>query len=416
MHKLLKRFLGRKTGRIKLKWEFNANSSIFSDPYITDINNDGKPEIIFGTKNGTINVLNYEGKPIWHYKVSEKLTTAQELLRSSKTVNSIYGKPIVEDINDDNKKEIIFGSEFGSVYCLSHDGKIKWSFKTGGAIRNSVIVENLGGTKIIFGSMDKSLYMLDNNGKEVFKFHAQDAIESSPAILKTKNKAQIIFGCNDGYVYSISDQGTLNWKFKTGARIVTQPVISTLHKDKKLHILITSTDHFLYILNEKGKIESKFKTKAQIISKPKVKDVDRDGEAEIFIGSCDDNIYALSPVAQKIWRYETDFWIGSQILVDDIDNDTKNEVIVGSYDKSLYILDAKPSSILGFIPGMFGIVKQHSDYGAMTKQAQHLRGKKLWKYNTEGIITGLAILNHNKQKNIIVNIKKGIVKCFVHED
>ncbi len=417
---IMKKFLGKKTGRIKLKWEFDAKSGIFIDPCICDINKDGKQEIIFGTKDGTLYVLNNEGKPLWHYKAGIKLDKVQELFRKRGTVNSIYGKPVVEDIDNDGKMEIVFGTESGNVYCMTHDGKLKWTFKTGGAIRNSVIAEHILGDKkkeIMFGSMDKHLYILDHNGKVVLKFHAQDAIESAPVVYRENKNIHVIFGCNDGYVYSIDEKGNQKWKYKTGNKIVTQPVVSAIHKDKKLYILVTSTDHHLYVLNEEGVVVSKFKTKAQIISKPTVHDIDDDGECEIFVGSCDDNVYALSGITQKIWRFETDFWVGAEIKLADIDNDNRKEVIVGSYDKSLYILDAKPSFILEFMPGMFGLVKQNNDYGAMTKPAGKLRGKKIWKYNTETTITGIGLMDVSKdEKDIIVCGKKGLVKCFVHSD
>ncbi len=418
--KLIKKFSGIKSGRIKQKWEFNAKSGIFCEPCIRDINNDKKQEIVFGTKDGTIYVLNNEGKPLWHYKVTEKLSTAKALFKKIGTLNSIYGKPIVEDLDNDGKVEIIFGTELGYIYCLSHDGKMKWSFKTDGPIRSRVVAMNIVNDEkkeIIFGSMDKHLYVLDNNGKLVFKFEAQDAIECAPNVFKTEKNAQILFGCNDGYVYSVNYGGELKWKFKTGDRIVTQPVIQSLRKNEEPKILITSTDHCLYVINHDGALQNKFETKAQIISKPTVEDVDNDGEPEIYVGSCDDNVYALSPVLQKIWRYETNFWVGSRIIVDDIDNDGKPEVVVGSYDKKLYVFDAKPSFLIGFMPGISGVVRQNSDYGGMTRQAQHLRGKKYWQYDTQGTITGIGVIDFKKkEKNIIVVTKEGKVIAFVHEN
>ena len=94
VNKLIRKVTGKRTGRIKLKWEFKTNSNIFSDPCISDINNDGKQEIIVPTKNGTIYVLNDEGKVLWHYKIFENISQTKQLFREESTLNAIYGKPV----------------------------------------------------------------------------------------------------------------------------------------------------------------------------------------------------------------------------------------------------------------------------------------------------------------------------------
>ena len=44
---------------------------------------------------------------------------------SFETGNFVASSPVIVDINDDNEKEIIFGSDDNFLYCLNADGSLK---------------------------------------------------------------------------------------------------------------------------------------------------------------------------------------------------------------------------------------------------------------------------------------------------
>ena len=167
-------------------------------------------------------------------------------------------------------------------------------------------------------------------------------------------------------------------------------------------------------MNEKGEELWKYETDGAICSKVSIADINNDGKKEIIFGSCDNNIYALDFSGKKLWSYETDFWVVASPIIADIDNDGKQEIIAGSYDRNIYILDSEGSYMLDYVPGISGIVSQTGQSGdAITKQPGKTLGKKIWQYQTEGVIVGCAVVEENK--SIIVNTDSGRVNNLVHK-
>jgi hypothetical protein len=141
-------------------------------------------------------------------------------------------------------------------------------------------------------------------------------------------------------------------------------------------------------------------------------DLNNDGKQEIVFGSCDNCIYALDGTGKKLWSYETDFWVVASPIVTDIDNDGKLEIIAGSYDHNIYVLDSEGSYMLDYVPGVSGIVGQTGQYGdAITKEPGKTQGKKIWQYQTEGIVVGCAYVKNN----IIVNTDSGKINNIMHK-
>ena len=214
---------------------------ISSNKIMCDINNDGKDEIVFGTRNGMVYVLNNESKLLWNYKIPNA---------------KLISKVVAEDIDNDKRKEIVFGTENGNVHCLSYDGKIKWNFETNGAVRHSIaIVDSDNNKKIVIGSMDKQMYLLDGFGSKILSFHAQDGIESEILV----HGEQIIFGCKDKYIYSVNHSGHLNWKYNINSSLIKKPKVSTFNK--KNYIVLQSKDNQLHTLNTNGSAVSNMKAR-----------------------------------------------------------------------------------------------------------------------------------------------------------
>ena len=411
-----KKLSKKRSGRIDMKWDFDAQSSITSPPLVADIDGDGKKEIVFGTKQGKLFVLDLNSQIKWFYDSNEKVDEVELMFLDTEGVSSIYASPNVADIDGDGKKEIVFGTELGVVYVLNDKGKLVWKYKAGGPIRGQVLLYDLyedDDVKVIFGCDDNKLYVLNSKGKLVWRFDAGSPIVSTPGIMH-KEKPMIIFGANDGHVFCVNKQGDLVWKFKTKDKVFAQPAIGKLFNDDRIFIVIGSNDQRLYVLDEAGELFWDFKTQGAILAKACLADLNNDKKMEIVFGSCDNNVYALTPYGDKLWSYETDFWVANEPIVEDIDGDGRKEVIVGSYDHNVYVLDSEGSYVLDYVPGLSGVVQQTGHYSdIISKDPGKVTGKKIWQFKTDGVIVGCAYIPDDK--SFVVNTKPGKVNDLVHK-
>jgi outer membrane protein assembly factor BamB len=411
-----KNIMNQRVGRLEEKWNYDSGALLLSSPIIDDIDGDGKKEIIFGTKNGKIFSIDIDGNLKWSFSVQETHSEVELMFLDAESSDSIHSSPNIEDINNDGKKEIVFGTEAGKLYVLDNKGTLLWSFQTEGPIRGTPVVQRFANNEvgIIFGSTDKNLYFLNSKGKQYWTYTADSEIESCPALIIAK-QPMILFGTNKGSLIALNLKGQLLWKFETKGKILAQPVFEKLTENSSPVILLGSTDGRLYCLNESGELLWNYETDGAICSKVNVEDVNADKKKEIIFGSCDNCIYSLDYTGKKLWSYETDFWIVATPLISDIDNDGKLEIIAGSYDHNIYVLDSEGSYMLDYVPGVSGIVAQTGQYGdAITKEPGKTQGKKIWQYQTEGIIVGCAFVKDDNA--IIVNTDSGKINNIVHKN
>jgi len=411
-----KKLTKKRFGRLDMKWDFDAQSSITSPPLVADIDGDGKKEIIFGTKKGKLFVLDTEAGIKWFYDSNEKVDEVELMFLDVENVSSIEAPPNMADLNGDGRNEVVFGTELGRVYVLDDNGKLLWEYKAGGAVRGQILLYDLyedDDIKVIFGCGDNKLYVLNSAGKLVWCFDAGSPIHSTPGLLH-RDKVMIIFGTNDGSIFCVDKKGDMVWKFKTKDKVFAQPAIGNLFNDDRVFVVIGSTDQHLYVLDEAGELFWDYKTQGAIVAKACLDDINDDKKLEIIFGSCDNNVYALNPYGDKLWSYETDFWVASEPVVEDIDGDGRKEVIVGSYDHNVYVLDSEGSYVLDYVPGLSGVVHQAGHYSdIITKEPGKVTGKKIWQFRTQGIIVGCAYIPDDK--SIVVSTKPGKVDDLVHK-
>ena len=205
----------------------------------------------------------------------------------------------------------------------------------------------------------------------------------------------------------VSEEGKLVWRFKTGDKVLAQPVIGELYKGSKF-IVVGSMDYSLYVLSLKGTLYWSFKTEGSLVSRAALADVDGDGSLEIVFGSCDNNVYALTAEGDKLWSFEADFWIASPPMVADVNNDGYLEVVVGSYDHKVYVLDGRGSYSLDFVPGLSGVVNQGGGYTELlTRESGQVVGKKLHEVKLDGMVVGCGWFS--AENSLVVNTKTGKV-------
>jgi hypothetical protein len=407
----------KRSGRLDQVWGFDARSPVNSSPLIADVDGDGKKEIVLGTKEGKVIVLDLAAGLKWFYDTNDKKSEVEMMFLDTESSASIGATPNHGDVNKDGKNEVLFGTELGVLYCLDYQGKLLWKNKSDGGIRGQVIICDLlgdGRPKVIFGTMDGKIKVLDGTGKLVWYFDAGVGVEGTPGILEKGGQRFVVIGCDDGTVYCLNNRGDATWKFKTGAKVLAQPAFASLSNDGRTNIIIGSSDNYMYCLDDAGELIWKYRTEGAIIAKAAIKDINDDKHPEVVFGSCDNRVYCLSYQGDKMWSYETDFWIGSEPILEDIDGDGKPEVIVGSYDHNIYVLDSEGSYVLEYVPGLSGIVNQTGHYSdIITKEPGQTSGKKIWQFKTEGVIVGTAYVPESK--SVVVSTKPGKVNTIKHK-
>jgi hypothetical protein len=399
-------------GHIIQKWTFDAKSPLLSSAAAIDIDADGKKEIIFGTRDGKVFCIDEDSKKKWEYDIHSEIGEVESFFYDADRIDSVPATPTIKDINNDGAPEILFGTELSIVYCLNNRGKLLWEYKTKGAVRGRILVEDLdndGSAEVLFGTTEGLFVILNGNGKERYVFEVEGSIQSDPAVYKG-GATQIIFGTEDGTLYSYSALGAQLWRFRGKGAIRAKPVFGKLVSGEDL--VVGDEKGTLYCLDLKGNEQWRFHSEGAIYGRATIADLNGDEYPEVVFGSCDNKVYCLSHRGEKLWSYETDFWIVTAPIVTDIDDDGALEVVVGSYDHNLYILDGEGAYHLDYMPGLSGFAHQAGHYAdILTQEPGEQVGKKLWQIRTQGMIVGCEEL---EKDNIIVNVKSGYVDDITH--
>ncbi|MCF7865984.1 PQQ-binding-like beta-propeller repeat protein [Candidatus Woesearchaeota archaeon] len=382
-------------GFFKIYKKIETGKHILAKPKITDINLDGELETIITTTEGNIYVYNLEGEKLWEHNTKEIISEEESMFIDQQTGFGITSQPLIEDINGDGKKEIIFGTEYGKIYALNSEGKILWTLNTNSSIRSSPCFAN---GKIMIGSKDKYIYIITPNGQIDQKIFIGHPTESTP----TYDNEKIFIGNDEGELKCFNTQGQEIWTYKTKGKITSQPII--LKKLSEKIILLSSTDNNLHAISLDGDQLWKYKTEGSIYSEPIISDLDEDGIIEIIIGSCDNKIHVLTENGIKKWAYETNFWVVPSAVTTDINLDGKKEIIAGSYDTNIYVLSGSGEFNFDFVPGISGIVMQESNFSDLpNRDPGKTEGQNLYQIETKDIITGIT----GTRKQIIATTKNG---------
>lgn len=156
--------------------------------------------LVVGESNGDVVGLNSSnGATSWTYATGGRVTAPALLSGGTVYVGS-----------DDHK--------FYAIDQLT--GKLAWSFKTGGPVRDTGTLDSVG--LLYIGSDDGHLYVLHaSSGKEDFNFSIGSAIVgvSSANGVAVYEDANGVIGAEKTYVHGGG------WQYQTGAGLVTAPVI-----------------------------------------------------------------------------------------------------------------------------------------------------------------------------------------------
>ena len=205
--------------------------------------------------------------------------------------SDMFSTPAVGDVDNDGDLEVVIGSDDGNVYVLNGaNGALEHKFSTGGAVYASAALANLDGDdylEIVIGSLDGKIYCFewdDTTGSTEWTFSTGGAVYSSAAIgdVNGDGAYEIVVGSNNGKIYSLSALGSEEWNYITGGAVYSSPALAN-RGGAGLDVYVGSNDAYLYLLDgDDGSLIDRFLTNGQIRTSPSVADVDGDNKLEIF--------------------------------------------------------------------------------------------------------------------------------------
>ena len=323
-------------GKDIIKWQFEANGSIYSTPALDKDNN-----IYFGTEEGIFYCLNPAGALRWQFQAR----------------GAIYTSPTI------GKNGIYFGSSDSNLYCLDFKGKKLWEFPTKEEIYSTPAIDQSG--IIYFGSDDSILYALNDKGKLVWSYKTGDEIPFSPAIgpdgtiyviadslyaftpgRKRKFtfpppedeyyasspivdfQSNIYFGAADGYLYAIMPNGRMRWR---AAVLDEDQIRSELAIGLCDTILLGCEDGYIYKKGKYGALIPVFESDDEVFAAPVM-----DEQGHIYFLSDDGYFYCLERDGRLRWKLEIAPSDKSVLITSTATIGKDGTIYVGTQDYILY--------------------------------------------------------------------------------
>ncbi len=323
-----------------------TDSQIKSSPAVIDIDNDGSKEIIFGTYDGKINVINDNGSEFgenWPFE----------------TGNQIWASPAVADLNDDGVLEIVIVSKNRNLYILSPNGDVLLEENTDQFLIGTPAIGNLDDDtdlEIVFGgvitSAESKLFAYNMDGTSVngFPVHLGEKVYAGVALadFNGNGKDDIVVGTDDHNIYLVYDNGTLaeGFPFTANGGFRNAPAVMDVNGDK--YILAGSRDHWFYALNSSGYLSFQLETGDDITSSPAFAQLEN--SVGIFFTSKDGLVYGIDQLGNPLpgWPVEYDGNYALSPVIADLDNDGSVEVIVVSATGYIYAFQLDGSLVYPF--------------------------------------------------------------------
>ena len=222
---------------------------------IIDVMRKQGENLIFSTRNGLVYALNSSTRKVaWQFPCHANLESPPFL----------------------GKEHIYIYDQKGTLYCLGSEGRLLWEKKLEGQISSGVLES--GGILYLGTVSGLFLALQAVDGQEAWRFQAGGAVRSTPVVISR----QIVFGCDDHYLYFLNWKGSLVNRFQTGGEIR-----GSLGVNEGL-LYFGSYDHYFYCWNmAKKKLKWKVKTGGSIHTHPVIH------EKKLFFISMSNVLYCL---------------------------------------------------------------------------------------------------------------------------
>jgi hypothetical protein len=276
-------------------WPVNTVGNVTASPALGDIDNDGRMEVVVGSRNGILYAYNSDGSSVNGWPVIVR--------------GYIHSSAALADIDGDSRIEIVIGSGDGYLYVFEGDGTTTdgWPVYVSSEIVSSPAVGDIdgdGSMEIMVADESGWVHVRHYSGRPVegWPVNLQADIVSSPALADiddNENTLEIVIGTEYGSIYVLKSDGTImdGWPVSVADDMTSSPAIGDVNGDGSADIVVATGTGLgytglVYAFGSSGrKIGTLWPvhTEGNIsYSSPALGDLDGDGDVEVVVGSCRD--------------------------------------------------------------------------------------------------------------------------------
>jgi outer membrane protein assembly factor BamB len=260
--------------------------------------------------------------------------------------NMIKVGPVLSSPVSDNQS-VYVGTITGRIYRIDRKSSVvKWHVNASNAVVSSPSIDNdqlIVATfanwvyEPIADSTPSSISSLSvHDATEIWRYELHDGVFSSICSIKDIH----VFGCLDGKIYAIDNEGTLKWQFATGGEVWCSP------SSDGLKIFVGSDDCNLYSLDFDGRLIWKTNLQGKIRSSSPCVATDTKnysdlGSPSFYIGTQSGNLYRINTDNGAIlWSLD----LGSPLLSSP--SAIQGYVLIGSSSGYLHCVRSEDGSLL----------------------------------------------------------------------
>ncbi len=334
----------------KILWWFDTNDSSFGQSAMGYIDNDGKPELVFGCyrNDSMIYALNADdGSLLWKYNASGAAEGCND------------AASLIYDVDRDSVIDVVVPSSCNpKTFCFNGaNGSLKWQTPTRGSDSPPTVadLDNDNIPDILHGEFGGYVICIDGStGSEKWEIlvDPDSWIQTAPTIVDLDLDGQLDFvvatwhfsDSNRIYAYHGGNQ-TVMWSKRLDDVVYHGTAVADLDKDGKPELIIGDYSGKLRVLKgENGDSVWTYNTGTYIGSPVSVGDIDGDGFCELVFTSSY-KVYALNHDGTLLWQFTIPSYNSSfrGVALSDINNDSHPDVIFGTSAGQLIALNGPDS-------------------------------------------------------------------------